>query len=176
MGLKSAQPKNILKDMRVEGLTRENVASHLQKYRQKVMRDHNLGKPEELTDAHGFAMIRSDRSDSDAVSATLVSVATGHPATQPPVPVPGQTQMHVHAQEISETRTRVTLDPTSVSPTSNPTRQMAPNYNMEPARGLHSAHLASYLQSTKCLRMPVPTIRDPDRAHTMPARLLVPTG
>ena len=33
LGLKQAVPKNILGLMNVEGMTRENVASHLQKYR-----------------------------------------------------------------------------------------------------------------------------------------------
>ncbi len=33
LGIKSAVPKTIMQLMNVEGLTRENVASHLQKYR-----------------------------------------------------------------------------------------------------------------------------------------------
>ena len=37
-GLRSAVPKRILELMNVEGLTRENVASHLQKYRMFLRR------------------------------------------------------------------------------------------------------------------------------------------
>ena len=33
LGIKNAVPKTILQLMNVEGMTRENVASHLQKYR-----------------------------------------------------------------------------------------------------------------------------------------------
>jgi SHAQKYF class myb-like DNA-binding protein len=33
LGIRNAVPKNILAIMGVEGMTRENVASHLQKYR-----------------------------------------------------------------------------------------------------------------------------------------------
>lgn len=37
-GVKNAVPKTILTLMNVEGMTRENVASHLQKYRQYLKR------------------------------------------------------------------------------------------------------------------------------------------
>lgn len=37
-GLKNAVPKTILQLMNVEGMTRENVASHLQKYRLHLKR------------------------------------------------------------------------------------------------------------------------------------------
>ena len=37
LGLDAAVPKTIMQMMKVEGLTRENVASHLQKYRLKQM-------------------------------------------------------------------------------------------------------------------------------------------
>ncbi|XP_075514655.1 transcription factor PCL1-like [Primulina tabacum] len=38
LGLKNAMPKTIMQLMNVEGLTRENVASHLQKYRLYIKR------------------------------------------------------------------------------------------------------------------------------------------
>lgn len=41
LGVKTAVPKSIMKLMNVEGLTRENVASHLQKYRQHLKRLHD---------------------------------------------------------------------------------------------------------------------------------------
>lgn len=52
-GLKNAVPKSILSLMNVDGMTRENVASHLQKYRLYLRR---LGG---LTD--------KDRADADAL-------------------------------------------------------------------------------------------------------------
>ena len=42
-GVKAAVPKTILQLMNVEGMTRENVASHLQKYRQQLKRSEDLG-------------------------------------------------------------------------------------------------------------------------------------
>lgn len=42
LGLKNAVPKTILQLMNVEGLTRENVASHLQKYRILLKRHAQL--------------------------------------------------------------------------------------------------------------------------------------
>ncbi|EFJ43681.1 hypothetical protein VOLCADRAFT_49095, partial [Volvox carteri f. nagariensis] len=33
LGTEKAVPKNIMQEMNIDGLTRENVASHLQKYR-----------------------------------------------------------------------------------------------------------------------------------------------
>lgn len=41
-GLKDAVPKTILQLMNVEGMTRENVASHLQKYRLHLKRATGL--------------------------------------------------------------------------------------------------------------------------------------
>ena len=37
-GIEQALPKAIMKDMKVDGLTRENVSSHLQKYRLRLRR------------------------------------------------------------------------------------------------------------------------------------------
>lgn len=42
LGVKNAVPKTILQLMNVEGLTRENVASHLQKYRILLKRHAQL--------------------------------------------------------------------------------------------------------------------------------------
>ncbi|KAJ0977986.1 hypothetical protein J5N97_013460 [Dioscorea zingiberensis] len=43
LGIKNAVPKTIMQLMSVEGLTRENVASHLQKYRLYLKRIQDLG-------------------------------------------------------------------------------------------------------------------------------------
>ncbi|XP_009779625.1 transcription factor PCL1 [Nicotiana tabacum] len=43
LGIKNAVPKTIMQLMNVEGLTRENVASHLQKYRLYMKRQGNEG-------------------------------------------------------------------------------------------------------------------------------------
>ncbi|OIT23591.1 transcription factor lux [Nicotiana attenuata] len=43
LGIKNAVPKMIKQLMNVEGLTRENVASHLQKYRLYMKRQGNEG-------------------------------------------------------------------------------------------------------------------------------------
>ena len=42
-GVKNAVPKTILQLMNVDGMTRENVASHLQKYRQQLRRFETWG-------------------------------------------------------------------------------------------------------------------------------------
>jgi len=48
LGWDKAVPKNIMQEMNVEGLTRENVASHLQKYRLQVKRGDEPRTSEEL--------------------------------------------------------------------------------------------------------------------------------
>ncbi|XP_078438589.1 transcription factor MYBC1-like [Wolffia australiana] len=45
LGVKNAVPKTIMQLMNVEGLTRENVASHLQKYRLYLKRVQGLSSP-----------------------------------------------------------------------------------------------------------------------------------
>ncbi|KAL6561062.1 PHO85 cyclin-1 [Orobanche gracilis] len=55
LGLKSAVPKTIMQLMNVEGLTRENVASHLQKYRLYVKRMQGLSDELPSTSDHLFA-------------------------------------------------------------------------------------------------------------------------
>ncbi|KAL6508975.1 PHO85 cyclin-1 [Orobanche hederae] len=55
LGLKSAVPKTIMQLMNVEGLTRENVASHLQKYRLYVKRMQGLSGELPSPSDHLFA-------------------------------------------------------------------------------------------------------------------------
>ncbi|KAG9391912.1 Myb-like DNA-binding domain [Carpediemonas membranifera] len=52
LGIKSAVPKNVLSLMNVESITRENVASRLQKYRLFIRRMHNLSDDVQLEDCH----------------------------------------------------------------------------------------------------------------------------
>lgn len=53
LGDKGAVPKAIVRLMNVEGLTRENVASHLQKYRIYLKRTRSLGGHPHLPTAYG---------------------------------------------------------------------------------------------------------------------------
>lgn len=55
LGIKSAVPKTIMQLMNVEGLTRENVASHLQKYRLYVKRMQGLSNEGPSASDHIFA-------------------------------------------------------------------------------------------------------------------------
>ncbi|KAI3801495.1 hypothetical protein L1987_29600 [Smallanthus sonchifolius] len=55
LGVKNAVPKTIMQLMNVEGLTRENVASHLQKYRLYVKRMQGISKEGPSPFDHLFA-------------------------------------------------------------------------------------------------------------------------
>ncbi|KAG6433442.1 hypothetical protein SASPL_105056 [Salvia splendens] len=55
LGLRNAVPKTIMQLMNVEGLTRENVASHLQKYRLYVKRMQGLSSEGPSPSDHLFA-------------------------------------------------------------------------------------------------------------------------
>ncbi|GJM91762.1 hypothetical protein PR202_ga08172 [Eleusine coracana subsp. coracana] len=55
LGIKNAVPKTIMQLMNVEGLTRENVASHLQKYRLYVKRMQGLSNEGPSPSDHIFA-------------------------------------------------------------------------------------------------------------------------
>ncbi|XP_020577736.1 transcription factor PCL1-like [Phalaenopsis equestris] len=55
LGIKNAVPKTIMQLMNVDGLTRENVASHLQKYRLYVKRMQGLSDEGPSTSDHLFA-------------------------------------------------------------------------------------------------------------------------
>ncbi|XP_047331684.1 transcription factor LUX-like [Impatiens glandulifera] len=56
LGIKDADPKTIIKLMNVEGLTRENISTHLQKYRLYLDRMERLSN-EETSSNHLFAFI-----------------------------------------------------------------------------------------------------------------------
>ncbi|KAG9396857.1 Myb-like DNA-binding domain [Carpediemonas membranifera] len=52
LGIKSSVPKNVLQLMNVEGITRENVASRLQKFRLFVRRSADIPDSQALEDSH----------------------------------------------------------------------------------------------------------------------------
>ncbi|KAL1818861.1 hypothetical protein DCAR_0415089 [Daucus carota subsp. sativus] len=62
LGIKNAVPKTIMQMMNVEGLTRENVASHLQKYRLYLKRMHGLSNEGPSASDHLFASTPVPRS------------------------------------------------------------------------------------------------------------------
>jgi SHAQKYF class myb-like DNA-binding protein len=76
IGLDKAVPKTIMQYMNVEGLTRENVASHLQKYRlslKKTTTDAD-GKP---TDADASTGGGGDIDDAGGAAASAAAAAAG---------------------------------------------------------------------------------------------------
>ncbi|KAL8092234.1 transcription factor PCL1-like [Apium graveolens] len=62
LGIKNAVPKTIMQLMNVEGLTRENVASHLQKYRLYLKRMEGLSNEGPSASDHLFASTPVPRS------------------------------------------------------------------------------------------------------------------
>ncbi|KXG33682.1 transcription factor PCL1-like isoform X1 [Sorghum bicolor] len=83
LGDKGAVPKAIVRLMNVEGLTRENVASHLQKYRIYLKRTRSPGKPQQPPPAfppeygsHFRTQQLSDTSSRSDYSAFSTSAAT----------------------------------------------------------------------------------------------------
>lgn len=93
LGLKNAVPKSILAMMNVEGMTRENVASHLQKYRLHLRR---LGGFSEKDRVEGEALQRLHEQNVQQMAAQQVlqySLAVMHgpppPPAAPGLPAPG---------------------------------------------------------------------------------------
>uniref|UniRef100_A0ACD5XHQ8 Uncharacterized protein n=1 Tax=Avena sativa TaxID=4498 RepID=A0ACD5XHQ8_AVESA len=83
LGIKAAVPKTIMQLMNVEGLTRENVASHLQKYRLYVTRMQGLSN--------------EGPSPSDAVFASApVPRSLREPPPQVPAPMPMPPAVYHH--------------------------------------------------------------------------------
>jgi SHAQKYF class myb-like DNA-binding protein len=84
LGIKAAVPKTIMQLMNVEGLTRENVASHLQKYRLYVTRMQGLSNegPSPSESDHIFASAPVPRSlrEPPQVPAPMPPAVYHHPA------------------------------------------------------------------------------------------------
>lgn len=82
LGIDKAVPKRILDLMKVDGLTRENVASHLQKYRLYLKRMQGISVP---SSRNGKSCVRSDHSNGSMPS---LHAPGAMPAMQPPGTMP----------------------------------------------------------------------------------------
>ena len=104
-GVDSAAPKQIMKAMRVEGLTRENVASHLQKYRAYLK--HRLEARPGAEKSKMAVVDDSARSNSDdecevpdAGAATAAAAPAAPSArTKPSTPRKGKVQQQQQQQQ-----------------------------------------------------------------------------
>ncbi|KAF8369902.1 hypothetical protein HHK36_032068 [Tetracentron sinense] len=81
LGIKIAVPKTIMQMMNVEGLTRENVASHLQKYRLYLKRMHGFSEDDPSSSDHLFASTPLPQGLHDSSGN-----GNGHPQMQLPMP------------------------------------------------------------------------------------------
>ncbi|KAL5717301.1 PHO85 cyclin-1 [Ranunculus cassubicifolius] len=91
LGIRNAVPKTIMQLMNVEGLTRENVASHLQKYRLYLKRMEGLSNEGPSSSDHIFAStpvpasLRESSVPVAAVPPVTVPIPYGHPMMSMPV-------------------------------------------------------------------------------------------
>lgn len=98
LGIKNAVPKTIMQLMNVEGLTRENVASHLQKYRLYLKRMQGLSNDAPSSSDHLFAStpvpqslhetgsVNHSHSHSHSHSHHSVTIPMPYPPPPPPPP------------------------------------------------------------------------------------------
>ena len=86
LGDRKAVPKNIMQLMAVEGLTRENVASHLQKYRvyMKRQRGEQKAASSDEDKADPKVAAKDAETKADAKSAEAAVVVAAVPASAPP--------------------------------------------------------------------------------------------
>ncbi|CAL5426748.1 unnamed protein product [Camellia sinensis] len=92
LGIKNAVPKTIMQLMNVEGLTRENVASHLQKYRLYLKRMQGLSNEGPSSSDHLFASTPVPQSLHESGNGS--GNGNGHVAMPIPMPYPLQ-MMHM---------------------------------------------------------------------------------
>ncbi|PSS09417.1 Transcription factor LUX like [Actinidia chinensis var. chinensis] len=102
LGIKNAVPKTIMQLMNVEGLTRENVASHLQKYRLYLKRMQGLSSEGPSSSDHLFASTPVPQSLHESGGSGNGHVAMPIPMPYPPqmmsyhMPVMGMAHGHGH--------------------------------------------------------------------------------
>ncbi|KAL7598159.1 hypothetical protein Lser_V15G26586 [Lactuca serriola] len=101
LGVKNAVPKTIMQWMNVEGLTRENVASHLQKYRLYLKRMHIQG-PSSSDHLFASTPVPQNLHESGAGG-----TGNGHHHA------PGAIPMHYHSQMVSMPYPSPQMDPNS---------------------------------------------------------------
>ncbi|RZC78918.1 hypothetical protein C5167_003113 [Papaver somniferum] len=89
LGVKNAVPKTIMQLMNVEGLTRENVASHLQKYRLYLKRNEGEGLSTSDNSLFSQSIPRSTGSERVPLS-TTPAPPTPTQLERPPTPPPPQ--------------------------------------------------------------------------------------
>lgn len=93
LGIKNAVPKTIMQLMNVEGLTRENVASHLQKYRLYLKRMQGLSNEGPSSSDQLFASTPVPHSFHDS------GTGNGH-LPPPPMPYPPPPPPHMMAMSV----------------------------------------------------------------------------
>ncbi|KAL8261755.1 hypothetical protein R6Q59_025804 [Mikania micrantha] len=100
LGVKNAVPKTIMQLMNVEGLTRENVASHLQKYRLYLKRMQGLSNEGPSSSDHLFASTPVPQSLQESSAGGNSHVPVPIPMPYPPqmvhMPYPPPPQMVAH--------------------------------------------------------------------------------
>ncbi|XP_010256853.1 PREDICTED: transcription factor PCL1 [Nelumbo nucifera] len=96
LGIKNAVPKTIMQLMNVEGLTRENVASHLQKYRLYLKRMQGLSNEGPSTSDHLFASTPVPQSLHEPPGHGHMPLPIPYPASLMPTPVLGMAHGHDH--------------------------------------------------------------------------------
>ncbi|XP_027350490.1 transcription factor MYBC1-like [Abrus precatorius] len=103
LGIKNAVPKTIMQLMSVDGLTRENVASHLQKYRLYLKRMQGISAAGAAGAGAGAAAAVADPATDHLFASSPVPPHFLHPAARPNsdhflpyVPVPA---LHHHQQQ-----------------------------------------------------------------------------
>lgn len=93
LGIKNAVPKTIMLLMNVEGLTRENVASHLQKYRLYLKRMQGLSNEGPSSSDHLFASTPVPQSLQETGGGGSLHGNGRH--VQMPIPMPYPQMMHM---------------------------------------------------------------------------------
>ncbi|XP_068635809.1 transcription factor PCL1-like [Aristolochia californica] len=96
LGFKNAVPKTIMQLMNVEGLTRENVASHLQKYRLYLKRMQGLSDEGPSSSDRLFPSTPAPQSLQESCVQMPIPMPYGPPMMT--VPVLGMDQGHGHVQ------------------------------------------------------------------------------